>query len=478
MKLFVEVPEGKSLYQILREKGFMKSAYCGGRGTCRKCTVKINGKEKLACLTFGPYKGEVEVFEERLVLQGETLPSIQVDCPKTGFGVALDLGTTGVEGAFFDLFTGKFLKSYKTLNFQSSFGADVVTRVELARKNYKKQRELLLETVSFLLKQFGKSILEVVVVSNPVMHHFLLGLPVSGFEKYPFKLEVEEDVYISGKELGISDFPNTFFYFPPPFKNFVGSDFLSNLLYFESQGFENFGIADLGTNAELGIYKKNLKVAASVPAGPAFEGVGLFSGMRATKGAIYKVFFDGRTFKYFVIGNEKPQGICASGYFDIIYLLKSFRIINKEGTFEKNLNPLIANYIREVEGQKAFVLYEDKENLIAITQEDIRKFLLAKASVYGGLSALIEKADVPDKFFFSGAFGSHIDKRSIKGVKLIPENLPEVKAFGNAALKGAAFLLGSKKKRERIKELKREVEFLELATNKTFETKYIEGMEL
>ena len=144
MKLFIEVPEDKTLYHVLREKGFMKSAYCGGRGICGKCIVKINGKEELACLTFGPFKGEVEISEERLVSKGEALSSIQIDHPQTGFGVALDLGTTGVEGALFDLSTGEFVESFKILNFQSAFGADVVTRVELARKSYEKERELLL----------------------------------------------------------------------------------------------------------------------------------------------------------------------------------------------------------------------------------------------------------------------------------------------------------------------------------------------
>jgi len=281
-----------------------------------------------------------------------------------------------------------------------------------------------------------------------------------------------------GRELGISDFSNTVFYVPPPLKNFIGSDFLANLLYFENEGYKDFGVADLGTNAEMGIYRENKKVAASVPAGPAFEGVGLFSGMRAVEGAIYRVIFDGRAFRYLVIGGGKPQGICASGYFDVIYLLRSFGVINREGTFEENFNPLVGSYIREVEGQKAFVLYDDRDTLVAITQEDIRKFLLAKGAVYGGLSVLVEKAGAPQRLFFSGAFGSHIDRRSVKCVKLIPEEMPEAEPSGNVALKGAALLLGSREHRERIRELKREIDVVELATNKTFEEKYIEGMEL
>jgi len=477
LKLKVSVPEGKTLYQVLREKGFMRSAYCGGRGICGKCIVKVGGKEELACLLFGPFEGEIELPEENLTSKGEILSDIPVES-REGLGVAVDLGTTGAEAALFDLSTGKFIKSLKTLNFQSAFGADVVTRVELARENYEKERELLLKTLSFLLEGMGAPVKEAVVVSNSVIHHFLLGLPVSGFERFPFKLEVEEEVYITGKELGLEGFEETLFYVPPPLKNFIGSDFLSNLLVLTKET-SNFGVADLGTNAEMGIWKQNEGVAASVPAGPAFEGVGLFSGMRAVEGAIYKVFFDGRDFRFLTIGNREPLGICASGYFDLIYLLKSFRVLTEEGTIRaENIPPLIAQRIRKINEEKAFVLYETKDVLIALTQSDIRKFLIAKGAVYGALKTLSEEAGAPEKLFFSGAFGSHIDRRSVKGLKLIPENFPQPVAAGNLALKGAALLLGRKEEREKIKEIKKAVQPIELATNKTFESAYIEGMEL
>jgi len=477
LRIKVTVPKGKTLYEVLREKGFMRSAYCGGRGICGKCIVKVKGKEELSCLLFGPFEDEVELPEETLISEGEKLSDIPTE-GKDGFGVAVDLGTTGVEAALFDLSTGKFIKGFKTLNFQSAFGADVVTRVELARENYEKERELLLNTISFLLKELEAPVKEAVIVSNSVIHHFLLGLPVSGFERFPFKLQVEDEVYTTGKELGIEGFKETVFYVPPPLKGFIGSDFLSNLLVLTEER-KDFAVADLGTNAEMGIWKRGSGVAASVPAGPAFEGVGLFSGMRAVEGAIYKVFFDGRDFRFLTIGRKEPLGICASGYFDLIYLLKSFRVVTKEGTLKKEgAPPLIAQRIRKINGEKAFILYESKETLIALTQSDIRKFLLAKGAVYGALKTLSEEAGIPEELLFSGAFGSHIDRRSVKGLKLIPENFPEPVAAGNLALKGASLLLGRNEKREKIKELKRSVTPVELATNRTFEKAYIEGMEL
>ncbi len=476
MKVRVEVPEGKTLYQVLRDRGLIRSAYCGGRGICGKCTVRVSGKEELACLLFGPFEGEVEVPDRELVRKGQELPPIPVSEGLKGFGVAVDLGTTGVEAALFNLERGEFVSSYKTVNLQTSFGADVVTRVELARENYQKLRELLLETLTLLLNSFGREISFAVVVSNPVIHHFLLGLPVKGFERYPFKLELEEEVYLTGTELSLTPFADTLFYLPPPLKNFIGSDFLSNFLVLEELSCR-FLVADLGTNAEIGFYSEGEKLATSVPAGPAFEGVGLFSGMAASPGAIYKVFFDGKDFRFLTIGHQEPKGMCASAYFDLIYLLKSFRALDREGTFLESAPPLIAQRIKEIEGEKAFILYDRGQTLIALTQSDVRKFLLAKGAVYGALKTLVGDREV-EELYFSGAFGSHVAPRSVKGVKLVPQDLPPPKAVGNLALRGASLMLGSRSKRERIKSLKEETEAVELATNKEFEKAYIEGMEL
>ena len=478
VELKVFLPAGKSLYEKLREEGFLKSAYCGGRGTCGKCVVKVEGKEELACLFFGPFEGKVELQEELLTSAGEALPPLNSYArfsPKKGLGVAIDLGTTGIEGAVFDLSTGEFLRSGKVLNLQSAFGADVVTRVEEAKKHYRKERELLLKSVELLLKKLEVEEFVASVTCNPVMHHFFLGLPVSSFEKFPFEPASREPKTVGAQELQIP-FKGEF-YLPPPLKGFVGSDLLANLLYLKERE-ENFLVVDLGTNAEIALWGEEKK-AASVPAGPAFEGIGLFSGMRAVEGAIYKVFFDGRNFRFLTVGGKKPLGLCASGYFDLIYLLKSFRALNSEGTFlpEEKLPPLLRERFTEINGERAFVLHQDRENLVALTQSDVRKFLMAKGAVYGALSAICER-ERPPKLYFSGAFGSHLNERAVKGLKLIPKELPPPVPAGNLSLRGASMLLASDAYRREIESMPEKVEHLELSTNKTFEKNYIKGLEL
>ena len=43
------VPAGQGLMDALRRHGVPLEAPCGGRGTCGKCAVLVNGKPELAC---------------------------------------------------------------------------------------------------------------------------------------------------------------------------------------------------------------------------------------------------------------------------------------------------------------------------------------------------------------------------------------------------------------------------------------------
>ena len=58
--------------------------------------------------------------------------------------------------------------------------------------------------------------------------------------------------------------------------------------------------------------------SVSCASGPAFEGAGISSGLRAMKGAIDHVTIDpaGGNISWTTIGNERPKGICGSGIID------------------------------------------------------------------------------------------------------------------------------------------------------------------
>ena len=78
-------------------------------------------------------------------------------------------------------------------------------------------------------------------------------------------------------------------------------------------------LMDIGTNTELIVGNKHRILAASCPAGPAFEGGAIACGMPGLEGAIESVALspDGSC-RLGVIGNSAPEGICGSGLVDLM----------------------------------------------------------------------------------------------------------------------------------------------------------------
>ena len=54
---------GEKLSDVLIKKGFAVEHPCGGRGTCKKCLVKVNGKDELSCQYVLESDIEVEIDE-------------------------------------------------------------------------------------------------------------------------------------------------------------------------------------------------------------------------------------------------------------------------------------------------------------------------------------------------------------------------------------------------------------------------------
>src|SRR6185295_4922488 len=94
-------------------------------------------------------------------------------------------------------------------------------------------------------------------------------------------------------------------------------------------------VMDIGTNTELILGIKDRILAASCPAGPAFEGGAIACGMPGLDGAIEDVSIgeDG-TFRLGVIGDGPPAGICGSGLVDLLSELLRTDRMNAMGRFE------------------------------------------------------------------------------------------------------------------------------------------------
>ena len=127
----------------LADLGAQVYAPCGGKGVCGKCAVHIEGEyepfsrsgDALACQTL--------ITGNSYIIYNTSLGKIQVQkandvneimpCPEeSGYGTAIDIGTTTLAAAVYDLKTGKLVSTSGVPNPQSVHGADIVSRMEFA----------------------------------------------------------------------------------------------------------------------------------------------------------------------------------------------------------------------------------------------------------------------------------------------------------------------------------------------------------
>ena len=131
----VSVEAGISVLEAMISAQLHPDAPCGGKGTCGKCRVTINGQEVLACQT--PVHQDMTVHtdeeEEIQILTAGTGVQVTPDGIDR-YVLAFDIGTTTVVAYLLDGKTGKLLSQASRMNPQSQFGADVISRIQYALK--------------------------------------------------------------------------------------------------------------------------------------------------------------------------------------------------------------------------------------------------------------------------------------------------------------------------------------------------------
>jgi len=462
----VELPAGASLADAL--VAFGVEFPCGGRGRCRGCRVRIiegtlppthadQAKLTAAELAEGwrlvcqAHPESDLVLELRqwsgLVLADETAFPFS---PVEGLGVAVDVGTTTVVAQLLDLTNGRILGTETSINPQSRFGADVMSRISVGTQPGGRERltSVIREAVAGMVGRLvhrapagppgtgetspggsraGEPVRRAAIVGNTAMHHLFLGFDVAPLASYPFRTPKLGGEWFKGAEVGWKGVAaEAAACFLPNLGGFVGSDILGGILatrIHESPSFT--GSADLGTNGEIVFGGAAGMVVTSTAAGPAFEGARISQGMRAARGAIDRVTCEDGRLSAHVIGGAAPKGLCGSGLVDVVACGLSTGAIAPSG--------------RMAAGEMAVA------GPVHLRQSDVRELQLAKGAIAAGLHILMAQSGKSVKdvgtFFLAGAFGNSLDVASARRIGLLPFPLDAVKPVGNAALLGAKLAL-------------------------------------
>lgn len=503
-------------------------APCGGKGTCGKCKVTVTKpyyKEVLACQTKicdgmeiivggGTITGvgtdmneaKVSASDEMVVLVDRK--SDMQENPVSVYGnhssdagtlAACDIGTTTVVCYLIDKETGQIISTRSGANPQRSFGADVLSRIDAAARTDDNDKangglqmmqsqivSLLNGFISDMLTECGRTeVCLFSVAGNTVMCHLLMGISPEKLGRAPFMPDEYFGREFNPLDIGLENCQTMIIF--PAVSGFVGGDITAGMM--ETVNCRKLTLyLDIGTNGEMALGKGDRYVCCATAAGPAFEGAQIVMGMPASRGAVDKVWLEGRRIKYSVIGNDRPMGLCGSGLIDALAILLKAGIIDENGTIlsGQELPILFRSYVFELEAEDAAQSSESSLAVyiapgVYITQEDIRKLQLAKGAIAAGIDILFKEYGCKpcdlDILTFAGGFGNYIDKASAAAIGLFPpELLDRAKEVGNAAGNGAVSAALSQEAWESALDISGKMRYIELASYPRFDEIYVEHM--
>lgn len=506
--LETEAPAGASLFACAEGIGVRVPTSCQMQGKCKECMVEVtegmeclsdrvpeerhlSGNFRLSCRTLVTSdRGHVRCHtmrrgHMRIERSAEGLPTRARDIDRpaaAAHGIAMDLGTTTIVLRLFDLATGELIADASFENPQRFGGSDVMSRIHYDTVHTGKLlRRTLAGYLSHAIEEFPvdpQTIREMVVVGNSTMRDLFFRQSVYSIGQSPYRSITEiqmaegkrgsTSLTETGRRCLLPIHPQARVYGGPIISGHVGADAAACMLAVDLAHEDRLAaIMDIGTNTELIVGNRDRILAASCPAGPAFEGGAIACGMPALDGAIEQVaVLDDGMFRLDVIGDAAPQGICGSGLVSLMSELLRTGRMNAMGRFADDVNRITL----------------DRERDIYFLESDVNELAQAKGANVAGLDVVLSNYGIDfddiDVFYLAGGFGRHMTVAASKRIGLIPD-IPysRIVQVGNAAIEGASMALLSTAKRQEMESLVRRVEHCRLETHPRFFDFFVEGCQ-
>ncbi len=494
---------GDNLLAILADHGILLRSDCGGKGVCGKCLVQVVG-DKGQSLASPACSCTVTEDMAIAIPSGSLVPPHIVDkaeiflpasfqqaagAAQDSLGVAVDLGSTTIAVYLVDPAARRVLSSLAVKNPQSLHGDDVMSRIGYVGDNAERLTRLqrltcgaILWAVNALTARTASASLDLasmVVVGNPTMIHLLLGLSPASIGISPYVPQFVTAKDSDATSLGLGAVASTVRTLPQ-ISGFIGGDILAAAVAAElTRQPAGTLLIDLGTNGELLLKGEDRFYATSCATGPAFEGAAISCGMQAMPGAIERIAIDaGQRPTATTIANGSapvaPQGICGSGIVSGLAAMLARGVIAPSGALAKALPEGLEG---QRDGVRTYRIHRDDQgNEIAISQKDVRQVQLGKAALISGIDFLLARAgiDRPSKVLVAGAFGSHLDKRDLLTLGMLPPLPPEdITMIGNAAGSGAVMVLCDPRYLQEAEELASRTTVINLAADPLFQEHFI-----
>lgn len=399
------------------------------------------------------------------------------------FKLAVDLGTTSIHWTA--LVKGQPVATGQDLNPQMGLGSEVMSRLKEAgtAKGLSLLRTLISDHLAGLAnrnaERLGGRCTSLAVSGNSAMTYILLGLKPDDLAVAPYALS-----YVGGDEKMINaGLPPA--YIPPLLAPFIGADLSAGLTAIEynaDPGYP-FLLADLGTNGEFILALSPTKrICASVPMGPALEGIGLSFGRMAGPGTVtgFDLTPNGLELKYFDGPPNGRPGMTGTAYLSLAAILLRHGVLDETGQFGQGNTPMAAKLaanLTTMAGEPSFAI----ANGLHLPASDVEEILKVKAAFNLAMSTLLAKAGFGTSglaaIHLAGALGEHVNPNDLETIGFLP---PGCKAItikaGNTSLKGTELILTDTCARAFAETLPDTITTLDLTSEETFGERYLERM--
>lgn len=517
---------GRTLFEYADEVSAAVPASCQRTGRCRECVVEIKSGGatlsprtspeaylpdgfRLACQAFvvDPAQDvEFGILRRRMRILGASEdshtdidPVVRVrdgivhygDMPVDRvkhmvLGLAVDIGTTTVVFQLIDLLTGRAVAGSAMENPQRFGGSDVMARISFDRDRPGELRDALRRQLNHELRDIyarlgidRSEVYEAVIVANTTMRDLFFGLDVTPIGESPYRSSTEHalrdgradstTITRLAHQVGLLVGPRARVIGAPLISGHVGADIAADLVALDFGSRPGISmLVDIGTNTEVVLTDGERYLAASCPAGPAFEGGLIRFGMPGADGAIERVRFDGvgGPIDFDTIGDIPPTGICGSGLVDILAELRRTGWMATDGRLRPGESEIM---VAPAQG-------------ISFSRADASQLAQAKAANACGQRILLRRmgitADQVDHVYLAGGFANAIDVANAIAIGMLADVRPEtVIRAGNAALRGAEALLLSARRRAHLEHIVRRIEHVELETDPDFFDMFVDGCQ-
>jgi len=503
----VPIDPGLTLAQHLYVAGaFADRPLCSGAGRCGLCQVeftegapaplpeerariphaRLEAGWRLACRR-PPLPGSAVLADRAGDEAPSPLPKPCADNAAAYLGI--DLGTTSIAWRF----GGEGVEiAGSRYNPQLGAGSEIMSRLALARspEGAARLKKAVICAVRGIVGALPCLPQKICLAGNTAMTYLALNRDVSGLLAAPYRVD-----WPGGEAVSLeADLPQI--YVPPLVAPFVGADVSAGLLALERRGdapTPPWLLADLGTNGEFALTLPGGEtLVASVPMGPALEGVGMSQGRLAGPGVAVAFELAPGGFVPVLFGDDPAAGsagngrdrrnlnISGTGYVSLVARLRRLGIVGESGQFTPQPSlPLAARLMENLRADGGEPCL--RAGGATLYASDVEALLQVKAAFSVAVKLLLDRAGLDftglAAVCLAGALGEHVNRADLEILGFFPPGgSGKVKSVGNASLEGACLAARDDDARLWLAGLPGRVKLIEVATAPGFQSMYLDAM--